>query len=246
MLRNSFRFCAILSILTTGLDAQSPDRQLPSADEIVARMIERDSQRDAAFHGYVAARRYVLENSRHHKRAEMLVKVSCLENGSKRFETVSENGWGTARSHVFPRLLESENEASQPGARERSRITPGNYSFSIAGEESINERPAYVIEIAPRTQNKYLIKGRIWVDAEDYAIVRIEGTPAKNPSFWIKHVHFVHTYQKNGPLWLPATDRSETDARIIGTTELSIEYFDYDTAGPVLSALRESAERNVP
>lgn len=235
---------AILPILAAGLAAQSSDSQLPSADEIVARLIEQDSQRDAIFHGYVAARRYVLENSRHHKRAEMLVKVSCLENGSKHFETVSENGWGAARSHVFPRLLEGENEASQPGARERSRITPLNYSFSIVGEESINQRPAYVIEIAPRTQNKYLIKGRIWVDAEDYAIVRIEGTPAKNPSFWIKHVHFVHTYQKSGPFWFPATDRSETDARIIGTTELAIEYFDYDTATPVLSVSRQAAERN--
>jgi hypothetical protein len=93
---------------------------------------------------------------------------------------------------VFSRLLESESEASQPGARERSRITPANYSVSMAGEKSINERPAYIIEIAPLTHNKYLIKGRIWVDAEDYAIVRIEGTPAKKPSFWIKHVHFVH------------------------------------------------------
>jgi hypothetical protein len=237
--------CAILFSLALGL-AKSSDGQSPSVDDIVNRLVERDSQRDAVFHGYVAARRYVLENSRHHKRAEMLIKVSCLEDGSKRFETVSESGWGAVRSHVFPRLLESENEASQPGARERSRITPANYSFSIAGEESINERPAYVIEIAPRTQNKYLIKGKIWVDAEDYAIVRIEGTPAKNPSFWIKHVHFVHTYQKTGPFWFPATDRSETDARIIGTTELTIEYFDYDTVAPVLSASRESAARKTP
>ena len=116
----------------------------------------------------------------------------------------------------------------------------------MVGEESINERPAYVIEIAPRTQNKYLIKGRIWVDAEDYAITRIEGMPAKNPSFWTKSVHFVHTYRKSGPFWFPATDRSETDARIIGTTELTIEYFDYDTATSVLSAFRQSTEGNAP
>ena len=93
----------------------------------------------------------MLENSRHHKRAEMLVKVSCMEDGSKRFRDGFRGKAAGAPccSHVFPRLLESENEASQPGARERSRITPGNYSFSIAGEESINERRAYVIEIAP-------------------------------------------------------------------------------------------------
>jgi hypothetical protein len=246
MLKPFLRLAIFLPILTAGFAVPSSGQQLPSADEVVARLVERDSRREAAFHGYVAARRYVIENPHHHKRAEMFVKVSCLENGSKRFETVSESGWGTARSHVFPRLLESENEASQPAARERSRITPTNYSFSMAGEESINQRRAYVLEIAPRVQNQYLIRGRIWVDAEDYAIARIEGTPAKNQSFWIKHVHFVHTYQKKGLFWLPATDRSETDARIIGATELTIEYFDYETASPVLSASRAPAERSAP
>ena len=172
--------------------------------------------------------------------------MECLDNGSKQFQTVSATGWGAARSHVFPRLLESESEASLPGVRERSRITPENYSFEMVGRDSINQRPAYVIAIAPKTQNKYLIQGRIWVDAEDYAIVRIEGKPAKNPSFWIKSVHFVHTYQKNGPFWLPSTDRSVTDARIIGATELTIEYFDYATTGVTLSASRELDPGSLP
>ena len=228
-------------VFAVALAAQDLGQQLPSANDVVAKMIERDNERQAALHGYTAARRYVLENSRHHKRAEMLVRVECGDNGSKQFQTVSESGWGAARSHVFPRLLEGESEASQPGARELSRITPENYSFEMVGKENINQRPAYVIDVAPKTHNKYLLQGRIWVDAEDYAIARIEGKPAKNPSFWIKHVNFVHTYQKSGPFWLPVSDRSVTDARIIGATELTIEYFDYSTNAATLSASSELA-----
>jgi len=221
--------------------AQDSRQQLPTADEVVAKMMERDGQRQASLHGYTAIRRYVLENQHHHKRAEMLVKMTCREDGSKYFETVSETGWGGARKYVFPRLLEGESEASVPNARERSRITPENYSFEMLGTDYINGRTVYVIAISPKTPNKYLLRGKVWVDADEYAIVRIEGVPAKNPSFWIKRVHFVHTYQKSGPFWFPAFDRSITDVRIFGSTELTIEYFDYAPNTSVLSASSELA-----
>ena len=204
-----------------------PAPPLRSADDVVARMIERDGERQAALHGYTATRRYVLENGNHHKRAEMLVRMICRGDGSKAFEVVSESGWGGARRFVFPRLLEAEIDAARPGFREQSRITPDNYTFEMVGTESVRGRPAYVIAIQPRTANKYLTQGKIWVDAEEYAIIRVEGKPAKNPSFWTKSVHFVHDYGRTGSFWFPVSDRSVTDARIFGSTELTIEYFDY-------------------
>jgi hypothetical protein len=217
--------------------------QLPTGDEVVARMMARDNERQATLYGYTAARRYVLENQRHHKRAEMLVRMTCLRDGSKQFETISETGWGGARKHVFPRLLEAETEASRPGLRERSRLIPENYVFEMVGTDYVKERPAYVISITPKTPNKYLTQGRIWIDADEYAIVRIEGKPAKNPSFWIKSVHFIHTYEKRGSFWFPVSDRSVTDARIFGSTEVTIEYFDYAPKTSALSASRESLRR---
>jgi hypothetical protein len=204
----------------------------PTADEIVTRMIAHDSERQAALHGYTAYRRYVLENRNRHKQAEMLVRMSCREDGSKQFEVVSEDGWGGAMKHVFPRLLEAEIEAARPDLRERSRITPENYTFETTGTDDVRGRLAYVVSIEPKTSNKYLARGRIWVDADEYAIVRVEGQPAKNPSFWFKSVHFVHEYDKKGPFWFPVSDRSVTDVRIFGTTEMRIEYFDYVPNNP--------------
>jgi MucB/RseB N-terminal domain len=219
--------------------AADPSIQLPTGDEVVAKMMARDNERQATLYGYTASRRYVLENQRHHKRAEMLVRMTCLRDGSKQFETISETGWGGARKHVFPRLLEAETEASRPGLRERSRLIPENYVFEMVGTEYVDERPAYVIAIAPKTPNKYLMQARIWIDADEYAIVRIEGKPAKNPSFWTKSVHFVHKYEKRGSFWLPVSDRSVTDVRIFGSTEVTIEYFDYAPNTSALSASRE-------
>jgi hypothetical protein len=238
MALNSLILFSALTLAAGDLRAQTI-----TADEVVSRMLDHDRERQTALDGYTAHRRYVLENERHHKRAEMLVRMKCLKDGSKEFEVVSSDGWGIARSHLFPRLLEAEADASQPGLRERSRIIPENYSFEMVGREIVNERLAYVIAATPKTSNKYLIKGRIWVDAEEYAIVRIEGQPAKNPSFWTKSVRFVHTYSKQGTIWLPLSDHSVTDARILGATDLKIEYFGYLPDG-LASARVRPAERN--
>ena len=230
LLVSSLLFSAIV-MAADGLAAQ-----LPTAGDVVAKMMALDNKRQTTFHGYTAYRRYVLDNQRFHKRAEMVIRITCLQDGSKQFETISGTGWSGARKHVFSRLLEAEAEASQPGYRERSRITPENYTFEMAGAENLDGRPVYVMTVAPKTPNKYLMRGRIWVDAEEYAIVRIEGQPAKNPSFWIKNVQFVHNYEKSGSFWLPVSDRSETEARIFGGTEVTIEYFNYNLDIPSLSA----------
>ena len=182
---------------------------LPSADEIVAKMVQHDDERRAALQGYTGVRRYVLENSKHHKEAEMVVRMVYHKDGSKEFEVESCTGWGGARQHVFPRLLEAESEASRPSSPEDSRMTPENYSFAMLRIDQVDGRKTYVLEVAPKKQKKYLMRGTIWVDAEEFAIVRMDGEPAKNPSFWIKSVRlFGHKYQKVGPFWLAASDKS--------------------------------------
>ena len=202
----------------------------PSADEVIARMFARDGVRESLQGGYVGSREYTLENKRFDKRAVMTVAIFGDADGTKHFQVVSEDGWKGANKHVFHKMLESESESSIPGIRPKTRIVPRNYEFSLVGSETIAGRPAYVIEAIPKRSDRYLFRGRIWVDAEDYALVRVEGQPAKNPSFWIHSVHFVQEYHKSGPFWFPASTTSVTDARIFGPTLVSIRYFDYRAA----------------
>jgi hypothetical protein len=169
----------------------------------------------------------------------MLVQATVDSDGRKKFSIVEESGSSVVRKHVLHKLLEEESAASLQ--REQSQVGPGNYTFHNVRVEIVNNRRAYVLDLKPRKESKYLIAGRIWVDAEDYALIRVEGSPAKNPSFWTKSVHFVHEYQKNGPFWLPQSNRSETDARIFGRADLTIEYFDYSVQAPTLSAFSAQA-----
>jgi len=210
------------------LVAQSaPDSALPSVDEVIAKMVQHDQDRRSALQGYTSVRQYVLENTKHHKEAYMIVRMTQCKDGSKEFKILTSSGWSGARKHVFPKLLEAEAEASRPGNPEDSRVTPQNYSFSLLRTEEVDGRIAYVISVTPKKENKYLMRGTVWIDAEDFAIVRMEGAPAKNPSFWIKSVQFAHKYEKHGSLWLAASDDSVSDVRIFGPTELRVDYFDY-------------------
>jgi len=217
---------AMLSVLADA-SAAAQDPSLPKADEVIGQMVAGDAQRMISFEGYEGMRRYILVNEHMHKRAEMLVRVSGDPDGTKHFEVVTETGWKAAQKHVLRKMLESESEASRPEVRVKTRLSTDNYEFQIAGTERSGERVVYAIDIRPKRREKYLFEGRIWVDAQDFALVRAEGNHAKNPSFWTKSVHFVHTYQKSGAFWFPLTTEGVTDARLFGTTDLTIEYFEY-------------------
>jgi outer membrane lipoprotein-sorting protein len=197
-----------------------------TAPEIVERMLRADSERLAALSGYTGMRRYRFENKRFNKRAEMTVRVTCDRTGTKKLEVIAESGSGFVRNHIIRKMIDAEREASHKGEHEHTRIIPANYDFRLVDTDMPDGRGSYVLEISPKTNNKFLIRGRIWVDAEDFAIVLFEVSPAKNPSFWIRSVQVVHRYERTGQFWLPAMNQSHGKARIFGPTDVSIEYFD--------------------
>jgi len=236
---NSLITISFLS-LVAGSSTVAQEASLPAASHVVAQMLARDAQRQCSLEGYEGMRRYTLVNDHMHKRAEMVVRVRGDEDGTKHFEIVTETGWKAAQKHVLHKMLDSEAEASRPQERVKARLSPDNYEFQMIGSEKAGDRTVYAIDVTPKRREKYLFRGRIWVDAEDYALVRADGNPAKNPSFWTKSVHFLQAYQKSGPFWFPLTTESVTDARLFGTTDLTIEYFEYKPK--TLTAPQDSVE----
>lgn len=220
-------FASILVCAARGLAAQD---STPTADEVVAKMYAHDTLREGASGGYTGSREYVLENHLFQKRAELQARVTCDRTGTKHFEVISEDGWKSANKRVLRQMLAAESDSSRPDTRPRNRITADNYSFRMIDTEEHDGRTAYVIEVSPKREDKGLFRGRIWVDAEDYALARVEGEPAKNPSFWTRKVQFLQEYSKAGDYWFPIETTSVTEARMFGTTEVSIRYFNYKPA----------------
>ena len=219
--------CTLLFAFTPRLFCQRPEQQGIRAEDVINRMYARDVQRQARSGGYVGTRRYTFENERLHQTAELVAVVHCDPDGTKHFDAVSEAGWGSASKHVLHKMLESESETSSSANRAKSRLTTDNYYFTMVGTEEIKGRLTYVIDVIPKRREKYLMEGRIWVDATDCALVRAEGKPAHSPSFWTHSVHFVHQYQKKGDFWFPVSTDSISEARLFGTTHVNIAYSDY-------------------
>ncbi len=199
-----------------------------SADEVIRRVVEMNEVRAKALDNYSSLRSYHLEcHCLSHKKADMVVRADYQAPNQKVFTIVSESGSGTVRDRVFKKLLEAEQESMLEENQQRSAISPENYTFQLSDYSKTDTDEFYVLEARPRTKNKFLFRGRVWVSAKDFAITRVEGEPAVNPSWWTLKTDFKRSYQKIGDFWLPEANESETKLRIFGTAVLSIEYRGY-------------------
>lgn len=103
--------------------------------------------------------------------------------------------------------------------------------MEFIGEETVGTYHCYLLRAIPKRVDKYLFEGKVWVDQQDFAVVRIEGRPAAKLSFWIKRAEFVRRYQKIDGFWLPERDETVVDVRIYGRRILTIDHRDYAVKG---------------
>ncbi|MGO9433120.1 MAG: hypothetical protein ACLPH3_25150 [Terracidiphilus sp.] len=218
---------ASLACASVPLIGQATAAPSLSADEVIARMFAHDVQRETEAGGYPGNPLYDLDNLGFDKEARLVVSVSSSPDGTKCVHVVSEQGWKSANNRVLRETLELESKLSRPRMRPKAQITPDNYAFQWITAAPLHGRLAYVIDVIPKRQDEYLFRGRIWVDAEDYALARVEGEPAKSPSFWVRGVHFTQEYRKNGAYWLPWSTNVKIEAEAFGKTEVEIHHFDY-------------------
>jgi outer membrane lipoprotein-sorting protein len=210
-----------------------------TSEEVVARLVQRNLERARALAAYQGTRIYRLE---YHgfpgsRSAEMTVDVVFRSPGTKEFSIQSEKGSHLVIEKVFHKLLESEKEALSEENQARVALNNENYRFALAGYEVLPTGPCYILSVEPLTKNKLLYRGRIWVDAEDFAVVRIEAMPAKSPSFWTKETRIEQAYAKVGDFWLPLSNRSSSTIRLGGHAYFTIDYQDYQITPAAPSAM---------
>lgn len=200
-----------------------------SADQVVDNLVRRNQERAQALLHSEATRVYHL--SYHgfpgEREAEMVVRAIYDSPSSKEFKVVSESGSKLICNRVFKKLLESEKEAAQPAISMHTGLNRDNYNFELIGYEPSNSGGQYVLRVSPKSQSKYVYRGKVWVDGTDFAVTHIEVEPAQNPSFWTKKSEIHHEYMKVGAFWLPARNESVSYIRLGGRATLTIEYKDY-------------------
>ncbi len=232
-------FLILLAFVPVAWPQAEPAPPALSSGQIVERLMERNQERAAALQHYVGKRTYHLEYHGFPASAEatMNVEVNFDAPASKQFTVVSASGSKMIQNRVFHRLLESEEQAGDSSNRKHSELSADNYDFTLAGTEGTN----YVLNVEPKVESKFLYRGKIWVDARDFAVTRIEAEPARNPSFWTTKSLIHHTYQKvdNG-FYLPRENKTVTSVRLGGVATLTIEYESYQvTAAKPIALTRK-------
>jgi hypothetical protein len=203
----------------------------PTADEILARMVVRNAERQAALEHYASERTYRVEykgtGGEHF--GEMRVHAEYSAPNQRRFTVVSEAGSKLICQKVLRRLVESEQEATQETNRRQTMLSAENYHVELVGAEQIDGVRAWVLKVSPKVDSKFTYRGKVWVSEEDYAVMRVHGEPAKNPSCWINRASFDSRFVRRGEFWLPGKNVSASHVRIGGEATLTIDYGAYQT-----------------
>jgi hypothetical protein len=200
-----------------------------SAAQIVEQMQCHDRTRNEVLKHYRTLRHYEVEyKGLGSSAARMTVEVNYDSATGKDMVIVSESGSKFLIEKVLRRAVESEKEAFHD--RPSTALTEANYKFQLVGTETLGGRLAYALQVEPLKASKFLYRGRVWVDAADFGVVKMETQPAKSPSFWISQTLIHYTGVKMDGFWMPQQMRSETSVRVGGAAVLTIDYGNFEIA----------------
>jgi len=220
-----------------------PARADATAEQIFSELIRRNELRNTELRSYSEMRSYSVSDQNGKVHAEAVVRLDYRAPDTKAFVPISEKGSAVVRHLVLNRLMESEIDAASGKSHRDSTINPANYTFRLLGEQDLGGNRCFVLQATPTRKDKYLFDGKVWIDAQDYAVVQIVGHPAKKLSMWVDKADFVRRYQKIGDFWLPLKDETSVHVRLYGSKILTIDHQSY-TINEVRSAQAPRAGEN--
>jgi len=187
-------------------------------------VLERFLAGDQPAPSYRALRRLEALNAQLETTAWMDVWTEADASGF-RYQVVSQSGSGYIRSRVFTAALEAERKISATGTGHLAAITPDNYLFEDRGAE-----PGGLarVGLTPRRKAWMLVEGSIFLRPEDGDLVRIQGSLAKPPSFWIRHVDIDRRYERIGGVRMPVSLQSVARVLVAGKSTFTVTY-QYET-----------------
>ena len=204
-----------------------PLRSSVTESEIFSELLAHNELRSATLLGYTVLRTYRVVDLKGKVHAQEIGRMEYRAPDKKTFVVTSEVGSGLVRHLALHPLIASEIETAAGKQHHDSAMVPANYTLKLLGEQQVGPYHCFVAEAIPKRRDKYLFQGRVWIEDHEYAVVRIEGHPAKKLSFWIEQADFVRRYQKIGGFWLPQSDETFVQVRFYGKKVLTIAHQDY-------------------
>ena len=260
---NAFLLAAMFLLVTgSGTAGESPSTQRGSeqqilgpleplrsgatGDQIFAELLAHEDQRSAALLEYTAVKRHQMFDSRGELYAEEITHIEYQARNKRASVVTSQKGWAPSGHFTFYQVVASEVETVATAEDRESSITPSNYKLHPRGEQQLGPFRCFVVQAIPKRKGQGLFEGKIWIDVQDFAIVRIEGHPTKRSSFWAAREYSVRQYQKIDGFWLPEKDERLVYVRMYGSKILTTDHWDYVVNHAIESEARAGAAPEPP
>lgn len=201
---------AFICLLGTVAVAQA--NSTPDTQTVVSRMLQTLQENKAKVRPFTVKRGYLLFDKQDQPKAQVVANITVLPPDSKEYNIESSSG-GMGEK-VLRDVLSKETESSRNA--QKKELSPENYDFQLIGEETLDGQRCFVLSMDPRREEKDLLRGKLWVDAETYNIRRVEGTPAKNPSWWLHDLHIFMSFAEVDGMWMRTFTHAVANVRFKG------------------------------
>ena len=233
-LRSSSRFAILLAFFLPELvvfPAHSQSAQPPqlTSEQIVQRIDEAVQQRSNAIAGYTVQEQYNLyRNSDANPSAQETIKTTYTRAVGKDYTPIAQSGSALLRSAVIDHVLAGEKELNLAANREGALITSKNYEITPQpGTAEVNGLQCILVTLKPLRKSTHLFNGKMWVDASDFTIVRLEGTPSESPSVFAGQATVARDYAKVEGFAMATQAEAHSHTFLFGDTTLKIDYANY-------------------
>ena len=206
---------AVLLLVTvavaSSLHATVPD----TADHSIQQFLAQDDTQPP----YRAIRRLEAEHGNRTGWVEAVTEYS--PQMGFRYQITAEGGSESIRSKGLRAVLEGERNVIALGEMRRSTLAPSNYVFQANG---VDDEGLVNILLSPRRKERVLVSGSMFLQPDDGRLVRVQGRLARSPSFWIKDVQIVRSYDRIDGAVVPVALESRAQVRFLGPATLRMTY----------------------
>lgn len=230
---SGFLVCLLATLAAAQAGAPSQD-----VNSIVQKMMSAQQENRARLHAFTVRRGYFLLDKKDQPRNEVVANITLLPPDNKQYWIESSSGGGMGEK-VLRDVLSKETEPVKD--IQKKELSPENYDFQLLGEESLDGRRCYLIGINPRREDKDLIRGKLWVDAQSYNVRRIEGSPVKSPSWWLHDVHILMNFAEVDGMWLRTFTHAVANVRFRGKFVLEARDLEYRTVSQTAARSRRNS-----
>ena len=130
---------------------------------------------------------------------------------------------------VLRDILAKETETAKDS--QQRELSRDNYDFQLLREETLEGSRCYVLAMTPKHDEKDLVRGQVWVDAQSYKIHRLEGKPVKSPSWWLRDSSVLMNFAEVNGMWLRTSTQAVANLRFKGRYVMVSRDVEYHALG---------------